>query len=98
MILRHAKAAMEKKFSFTWQLLGALRTPTLTKCATKDMAVSFLKAKMRRGGTAREERPRQSSTRMLKNLEEDRMEEEDRTESESESDFGPLLGELLKID
>ena len=89
------------KFSFTWQLLGALRTPTLVKVATKQVAVSLLKAKMRRGGAARGALQRRPTVEMQKRMEEETMEEEEgKTDdgSDSDSDFGPPLGELLKID
>ena len=92
---------MELKFSFTWQLLGALRTPTLVKVATKQVAVSLLKAKMRRGGAARGALQRRPTVEMQKRMEEETMEEEEgKTDdgSDSDSDFGPPLGELLKID
>ena len=89
---------MEKKFSFTWQLLGALRTPTFTKCPTKEVAVSLLKAKMRRGGAARGALPRRPTLEMINKVgEETTDEEEDKTDdgSESDSEFGPLLGAIL---
>jgi hypothetical protein len=101
MLHRQAKEAMELKFSFTWQLLGALRTPTLVKVATKQVAVSLLKAKMRRGGAARGALQRRPTVEMQKRMEEETMEEEEgKTDdgSDSDSDFGPPLGELLKID
>ena len=101
MLHRQAKKAMELKFSFTWQLLGALRTPTLVKVATKQVAVSLLKAKMRRGGAARGALQRRPTVEMQKRMEEETMEEEEgKTDdgSDSDSDFGPPLGELLKID
>ena len=101
MLHRQAKEAMELKFSFTWQLLGALRTPTLVKVATKQVAVSLLKAKMRRGGTAKGALQRRPTVEMQKRMEEETMEEEEgKTDdgSDSDSDFGPPLGELLKID
>ena len=101
MLHRQAKEAMELKFSFTWQLLGALRTPTLVKVATKQVAVSLLKAKMRRGGAARGALQRRPTVEMQKRMEEETMEEEEgKTDDGSDynSDFGPPLGELLKID
>lgn len=96
LLLRQAMAAMERKFSFTWQLVGAFRTPTLSKCA----ADSLLNARMRRGGTARGALPRRPTLQMLKKLEtaEAETEEVETEEDEAESGFGPLLGELLKID
>ena len=102
MFLRQAKAAMEKKFSYTWQLLGALRTPTLTKCMAENVADSLLKARMRRGGTASGALPRLPTLQMLKKMEEEETIEEEEDENEDgsspDSDFGPLLGELLKVD
>ena len=101
MLLRKAKAAMEKKFSYTWQLLGPLRTPTLTKCVAENVADYLLKARMRRGGTARGALPRLPTLQMLRKMEEEVMVEgEDEAEdgSSPDLDFGPLLGELLKID
>ena len=101
MLHRQAKEAMELKFSFTWQLLGALRTPTLVKVATKQVAVSLLNAKMRHGGAARGALQRRPTVEMQKRMEEETMEEEEgKTDdgSDSDSDFGPPLGELLKID
>ena len=108
MLLRQAKAVMEKKFSYTWQLLGALRTPTLTRCAPEHVADSLLKAKMRRGGTARGATPRRPTLQMLKKMEEEETMEEEGTMEEEEDeaedgsnldlDFAPILGELLQID
>ena len=99
MLLRHAKAAMERKFSFTWQLLGALRTPTLTPCAAKREANSLLiQAKIRRGGTAsRQALQRRPTLQQLKMMEEEELVEErdDKAEDGSEDGFGPLLGALL---
>ena len=99
MLLRHAKAAMEKKFSFTWQLLGALRTPTLMQCVTEREANSLLKAKLRRGGTARGAPPPRPTLQMMKRMEEEENLEEREDEAEDgsdlDSDFGPLLGALL---
>ena len=93
---------MEKKFSYTWQLLGALRTPTLTRCAPEHVADSLIKAKMRRGGTARGATPRRPTLQMLKKMEEEETMEEEEDEAEDGSsldlDFAPLLGELLQID
>lgn len=77
MLHRQAKEAMELKFSFTWQLLGALKTPTLVKVATKQVAVSLLKAKMRRGGAARGALQRRPTVEMQKRMEEETMEEEE---------------------
>ena len=100
MLLRHAKAAMERKFSFTWQLLGALRTPTLTPCAAKREANSLLiQARMRRGGTAsRQALPRRPTLQLLKKMEEEEhVEEREDKEAEdgSEDGCGPLLGALV---
>ena len=99
MLLRKAKAAMEKKFSYTWQLLGPLRTPTLTKCVAENVADYLLKARMRRGGTARGAPPPRPTLQMMKRMEEEENLEEREDEAEDgsdlDSDFGPLLGALL---
>ena len=100
MLLMHAKAAMERKFSFTWQLLGALRTPTLTPCAAKREANSLLiQARMRRGGTAsRQALRRRPTLQLLKKMEEEEhVEEREDKEAEdgSEDGCGPLLGALV---
>ena len=99
MLLRHAKATMEEKFSFTWQLLGAFRTPTLMQCVTEREANSLLKAKLRRGGTARGAPPPRPTLQMMKRMEEEENLEEREDEAEDgsdlDSDFGPLLGALL---
>ena len=97
---RHAKAAMERKFSFTWQLLGALRTPTLTpRPAEREANSLLLKAKMRRGGAASSEAlPRWPSLQQLRKVEEEEhVEEREDKEAEdgSEDGCGPLLGALL---
>ena len=97
---RHAKAAMERKFSFTWQLLGALRTPTLTpRPAEREANSLLLKAKMRRGGAAsREALPLWPSLQQLRKVEEEEhVEEREDKEAEdgSEDGCGPLLGALL---
>ena len=102
MLIRQAKAALEKEFPFTWQLRGALRTPTLVKCAAEHVAESLLKAKLRRGGAATGASPQWPTLQMLEKMEEEEAmeEEEDEAEDGGSPDwtFAPLLGELLKID
>ena len=70
--------------------------PTLTQCVTEREANSLLRAKMRRGGTARVAPTRRPT---LKRMEEDENVEEREEEAEDgsdlDSDFGPLLGALL---
>ena len=91
---------MERKFSFTWQLLGALRTPTLTpRPAEREANSLILKAKMRRGGAAsREALPRWPSLQQLRKVEEEEHVEEredEEAEDGSEDGCGPLLGALV---
>ena len=68
----------------------------------ENVADSLLKARMRRGGTASGALPRLPTLQMLKKMEEEETIEEEEDENEDgsspDSDFGPLLGELLKID
>ena len=87
---------MKRRFSFTWTLVGALRTPTLTK----EVSTHLLKAKMRRGGTADRATPALTALQCARRMEK---EEEEEIENEEEEEAAgehvcPLLGEILKID
>ena len=67
---------MKRRFSFTWTLVGALRTPTLTK----EVSTHLLKAKMRRGGTADRATPALTALQCARSMEK----EEEEMENEEE--------------